>query len=114
MGWSRNQDGEVEYMPGDDFVIDESMTKIVLYPVWLPHIITFNSNGGVGTMENLVVEPNSIIEVPNCSYNPPPGYYFLGWATMEGGEVEYYIGDSFTMPSEEVYIVKFYAVWAKI
>ena len=65
-------------------------------------------------MEALVVEPGTSVELPNCSFNAPNGYYFVGWSTEKGGEVEYVAGQQITMPSEDIFTVTLYAVWAAI
>ena len=113
-GWALTEGGEKVYDGGDEFYFEEGQNKITLYPVWLPHKIVFDPNGGSGVMEALVVEPGTSVELPNCSFNAPNGYYFVGWSTEKGGEVEYTAGQQFTMPSEDIFTVTLYAVWAAI
>lgn len=113
-GWALTEGGEKVYDGGDEFYFEEGQNKITLYPVWLPHKIVFDPNGGSGVMEALVVEPGASVELPNCSFNAPNGYYFVGWSTEKGGEVEYTAGQQFTMPSEDIFTVTLYAVWAAI
>lgn len=113
-GWALTEGGEKVYDAGDEFYFEEGQNEITLYPVWLPHKIVFDSNGGSGVMEALVVEPGTSVELPNCSFNSPNGYYFVGWTTVKDGEVEYTAGQQFTMPSEDIFTVTLYAVWAAI
>lgn len=113
-GWALTEGGEKVYDAGDEFYFEEGQNEITLYPVWLPHKIVFDSNGGSGAMEALVVEPNTSVALPNCSFNSPSGFYFVGWSTEKGGEVEYVAGQQFTMPSEDIFTVTLYAVWAAI
>ena len=113
-GWALTEGGEKVYDAGDEFYFEEGQNEITLYPVWLPHKIVFDSNGGSGAMEALVVEPNTSVALPNCSFNSPSGFYFVGWSTEKGGEAEYVAGQQFTMPSEDIFTVTLYAVWAAI
>lgn len=113
-GWALIEGGEKVYDAGDEFYFEEGQNEITLYPVWLPHKIVFDSNGGSGAMEALVVEPNTSVALPNCSFNSPSGFYFVGWSTEKGGEAEYVAGQQFTMPSEDIFTVTLYAVWAAI
>ena len=113
-GWALTEGGEKVYDAGDEFYFEEGQNEITLYPVWLPHKIVFDSNGGSGVMVALVVEPGTSVELPNCSFNSPNGYYFVGWTTVKDGEVEYTAGQQFTMPSEDIFTVTLYAVWAAI
>ena len=113
-GWALTEGGEKVYDAGDEFYFEEGQNEITLYPVWLPHKIVFDSNGGSGAMEALVVEPNTSVALPNCSFNSPSGFYFVGWSTEKGSEAEYVAGQQFTMPSENIFTVTLYAVWAAI
>lgn len=113
-GWALTEGGEKVYDAGDEFYFEEGQNEITLYPVWLLHKIVFDSNGGSGVMVALVVEPGTSVELPNCSFNSPNGYYFVGWTTVKDGEVEYTAGQQFTMPSEDIFTVTLYAVWAAI
>lgn len=113
-GWALTEGGEKVYDAGDEFYFEEGQNEITLYPVWLPHKIVFDSNGGSGAMEALVVEPNTSVALPNCSFNSPSGFYFVGWSTEKGGEAEYVAGQQFTMPSEDIFTITLYAVWAAI
>lgn len=113
-GWALTEGGEKVYDAGDEFYFEEGQNEITLYPVWLSHKIVFDSNGGSGAMEALVVEPNTSVALPNCSFNSPSGFYFVGWSTEKGGEAEYVAGQQFTMPSEDIFTVTLYAVWAAI
>lgn len=113
-GWALTEGGEKVYDAGDEFYFEEGQNEITLYPVWLPHKIVFDSNGGSGAMEALVVEPNTSVALPNCSFNSPSGFYFVGWSTEKGSEAEYVAGQQFTMPSEDIFTVTLYAVWAAI
>lgn len=62
-----------------------------------PHQIVFDANGGSGTMDALIVEPNTSIEVPNCNFTAPSGFYFVGWTVTEGSDAEYVAGQLFTI-----------------
>ncbi len=55
--------------------------------------IRFDSNGGSGSIEELVIPNGSAFEVPECSFTPPEGKSFDYWEMMGAGVVP---GTSFT------------------
>ncbi|MBQ2829397.1 MAG: InlB B-repeat-containing protein [Oscillospiraceae bacterium] len=72
--------------------------------------VTFNANGGTGTMEPqgfLYDEPLHLIK--NTFTNGGRG--FLGWATSADGEVEYADGAEFEVSAEDGTGTTLYAVW---
>ena len=71
-------------------------------------IITFNANGGVGTMSIQNID-NSKKLSPNCFYRD--GYTFAGWATTADGAVVYTDGQEVTATSEDKGPVTLYAKW---
>ena len=114
LGWALSDGGEKIYDAEDRVVLEQGQTQITLYSVWTPHEIIFDSNGGSGTMSNLIVEPNANIDVPVCKFNPPEGMYFVGWAISADGEAIYFVGQQVSMPDENIFTVTLYAVWAAI
>ena len=70
--------------------------------------ITFNANGGSGTMsyQTVTVGVQSILN--ECTFTRD-GYMFAGWATSVGGTTEYTDGASITVNTENA--VSLYAIW---
>ena len=68
--------------------------------------ITFNANGGQGSMAILKVEPNSSVKLPENTFIRT-GYIFAGWALSSTGVVMYSDGATITPTSS----MTLYAVW---
>lgn len=70
--------------------------------------ITFNANGGSGTMpyQTVTVGVQSILN--ECTFTRE-GYMFAGWATSAEGTTEYTDGASITVNTENA--VSLYAIW---
>ncbi|MBQ9145946.1 MAG: InlB B-repeat-containing protein [Clostridia bacterium] len=66
------------------------------------HPITFNANGGSGTMP--ATEYVGTYTLPGCTFTAPSGKMFAGWATSAQGEV---IGDTYSVTAA----VEFFAIW---
>ena len=49
--------------------------------------VSFDPNGGTGTMESMVETPGYTTLLPDCSFTPPRGCVFLGWSYERDGEV---------------------------
>ena len=71
--------------------------------------VVFNSNGGIGTMENLKITTQASSMLPECIFTKT-GYTFTGWSTTNDNTVEYLNKAEYEMGVEESYIL--YAVWA--
>ena len=69
--------------------------------------VTFNANGGSGTMAAQAVTAGSTVNL-NANAFTKTGYTFAGWATSSSGAVAYADGGSFTMGSSGVTL---YAKW---
>ncbi len=71
--------------------------------------VTFNANGGTGSMASRSVLEGSSIALPENGFSNT-GSTFLGWATIPDATVpEFYPGDSFTVGDGDPV---FYAIWA--
>ena len=87
-----------------------STSITTLYAQWTKstYTVSFNSNGGTGTMENQDVAKGMPIILNQCTFDKY-GYIFLGWSTsLDNTVVKYYDGESFTPTSD----ISLYAVWA--
>lgn len=73
------------------------------------HTVTFNGNGGTGTMASQSVAEGSTISLPANVFTMS-GYYFAGWSTTPAASVpEYGNNGSFVMGTADVNL---YAVWS--
>ena len=92
-------------------VIELPITKVSTKMLDLSeeYTVTFNANGGNGSMEQLTCETFIKCELSRNSFTKD-GYIFVGWSTTPNGEIEFENG-------EEVYNIvmsgniDLYAVW---
>ena len=61
--------------------------------------ISFDPNGGTGTMKPMKVKAGEEFELPKCTFTPPEGREFAGWLAENGkvypaGDIVYSTGDS--------------------
>ena len=70
--------------------------------------ITFNANGGTGSMEPVTVEEGSRYVLPACGFIPPVNMQFSGWALSAGGSV---IADGAIMVTSNITL---YAIWEPV
>ena len=61
--------------------------------------ISFDPNGGTGTMQPMKVKSGEEFELPECTFTPPEGKEFAGWLAENGkvypaGDIVYSTGDS--------------------
>ena len=75
-----DQSVEVYGKPGQIIVFDAAM---ILKPWWevkpVYHTISFDPNGGSGTMESFSVNELSYFNIPECAFTPPAGQEFDKW-----------------------------------
>ena len=74
------------YPAGD---IAFSTTDIVLKATWKDKeaaevTISFEPNGGTGTMQPMKVKSGEEFELPECTFTPPKGKEFAGWLAENG------------------------------
>ena len=104
-GWATEPDGEIEYVDGAGVAFSEDTT---LYAVWKRIVtVSFNSNGGSGTMADVKTEADAESKLPNGSFTNA-GHSFEGWATEPDGEVVYVDGATVAFNSD----ITLYAVWS--
>lgn len=83
-GWNINADGSgMLYVDGEEININDDL---ILYAQWIPvtYKLTFNSNGGIGTMEDQVFtyDVSSVLDDLKFSKD---GYIFKEWNTKADG-----------------------------
>lgn len=82
----------------------------VLYAIWSPNTysVSFNSNGGSGSMESKLITFESTISLPSNSFSNT-GHTFAGWNTLANGTGTSYSDlASYTMGHENAVL---YAIW---
>ena len=104
--------GGVEYNAGDGYVV---LGNTEIKALWkdstvIPttFTITFNANGGTGSMEPVTVEEGSRYPLPTCGFIPPVNMQFSGWALSADGSV---IADGAIMVTSNITL---YAIWEPV
>ena len=104
--------GGAEYNAGDGYVV---LGNTEIKALWkdstvIPttFTITFNANGGTGSMEPVTVEEGSRYPLPTCGFIPPVNMQFSGWALSAGGSV---IADGAIMVTSNITL---YAIWEPV
>ena len=112
-GWNTQADGTgTAYKPGDSFTLTEDT---VLYAQWSKNApaqvkVSYNANGGVGTMESVTGDVGSKIVIRQSGFTRSE-YTFTGWNTQADGKgTAYKAGDSFTLTDKDTVL---YAQWSK-
>ena len=71
--------------------------------------ISFDANGGKGTMTSVIEDENSKYELPECTFTAPEGKEFAGWKVDGQGEL-LAAGDEITITAD----VKLVAQWKTV
>lgn len=84
-----------------------------LFARWIPksNKLHFNSNGGLGIMEDASVLSDEKIPLPACTFTKS-GYQFAGWSETSNGSFAYSNNDEYSMGVKPEYIL--YAIWQKV
>ena len=77
IGWKINNEGDL-LQPKESITLTADIT---LYAQWQATIYTvsFDPNGGTGTMDNVEVEKGQKLLLPQCKFTAPEGKEFAGW-----------------------------------
>ena len=70
-------------------------------------VVTFDANGGTGTMKHVIVANGTKYTIPECGFTGPSNLAFLGWSTSANGDVEYQPGDKVKINND----LTLYAIW---
>ena len=102
-GW---QIGPTTYQPGNTVTIQADTT---VSAVWAQETrtVSFDANGGSGSMKSVLVAAGGTLTLPECGYTAPSGRYFSGWQI--GGQT-YAAGSSITVTQNMTVT----AVWGQI
>jgi uncharacterized repeat protein (TIGR02543 family) len=119
-GWSKKEDGEADYQPGDEITLEDQ--GITLYAVWIKrpeniptYIITYDGNGYTSDPETVPRDTNAYAEGDPVRILPPDilvktGYAFVGWNTLEDGTgTPIAAGDIIECENENITL---YAIWS--
>ena len=104
--WNTKADGSgTSYKDKASIITDKSFT---LYAQWTPcYTITFDANGGEGTMDSLTIVSGEEIELPANTFTRD-GYVFAGWNTAPDGSGTAYKESSEISPTQNMTL---YAQW---
>ena len=93
------------YAPGDN--VPAVVTRLTAQFDSSSHsvTITFNGNGGTGTMDSVTVKAGANYTLPACGFTEPEGKQFKGWSTGADGSV--ISGTTYEVSSDTT----FYAIW---
>lgn len=111
-GWDTSSKASSEsYTDGDSYTMGD--TDVTLYAVWKTgYTITFDANGGTGTMANQVVSFGETVTLSKNTFTRS-GYSFAGWSTSSYTTIATYSdGAAYTMYSTSD--VTLYAVWMSV
>ena len=110
LGWSTNKNATAaQYKGGDKITVTENT---VLHAVWKPrtNTITFNANGGSGTLPTTIKVLSGKTATIGSSSMSRNGYWFLGWsASNTATTATYKTGSEISVLKDTV----LYAVWKK-
>ncbi len=104
-GWAFISSGSKAYANGDDYTFNENAT---LYARWVAapsSTVTFNANGGDGTMVGQTANQLTPLKANEFT---KLGYVFDGWAFISSGSKAYANGDDYTFNENAT----LYARWA--
>ena len=105
-GWS---DGTNIYQPGEKITF--SLKNRKLTAIWSNYKISFDSNGGEGSIDSIIVAKGSSITLPSLDSYIRNGYVALGWTLNKNSiEAGYTAGSSYKPTNN----VTFYAVWVSV
>ena len=98
-GWLIN---ETTFQPGNKVTVNSDLTVTASWkdaepPVAKTYIVTFNPNGGTGTMNAEEVEEGTRYVLPSCTFTAPEGQEFDCWMINEN---RYKVGDPVIVNSD--------------
>ncbi|MCL2528359.1 MAG: InlB B-repeat-containing protein [Defluviitaleaceae bacterium] len=107
-GWRTGPTGTaVQYTDGQNITVTANRT---MYAVWVRgYTVTFNANGGTGTMASQVFQRNTAQDLRANTFTRS-GHSFVGWRTSPSGTaVQYADGQRVTINANRT----LYAVWVQ-
>ena len=111
VGWNTEADGSGTSYTDKQVVNMTNVTNsiLTLYAQWeiIEYEVTFDSNGGTGIMEPLIVEAEREFEIPAHTFEKE-GYMFVGWNTKADGSGTSYGERQFITADSNITL---YAIW---
>ena len=108
-GWFTLQDGKGTQITATSIFNYDSNKTIYAYWVGVDNTITFDANGGTGTMETLTVKTGEEIELPSATFTKE-GKVFEKWVTnADGTGTTYNDGAKIKMPDGNLVLYAQYA-----
>ena len=99
-GWKVNGEGEL-LQAGEQIVVNGNVRLVAEWeniPV-TTFTVSFNANGGSGSMSSVTINEGEQFELPICSFVAPNGQEFAGWTV---GETLYQPGEKLTVTADVV------------
>ncbi len=114
VGWNTLANGSgTSYTAGSSYTVSGNVTLYAIWQLSPTYTITFNLNGGAGSLGNAVVIAGASTSLPASSVGTfyYTDYTFVGWNTLANGTgTSYNAGSSYTPTSN----VTLYAIWKSI
>ena len=102
--------GGNEKAVGDKITVSANTVVTAVWENIPEYIVSYNANGGSGTMVGDMVEENGKFTLENCTYIAPEGYKFKAWAIGSVNGEQKQPGEQITITGE-TYI---YAIWEAV
>ena len=90
---------------GDGY--NSNINKSVTFTTTNNHTVSFNANGGSGSMDAVVRTHGTTYDLPGCTFVAPSGKVFKCWAEGSAGGTERAVGYTHTVNAD----ITFYAKW---
>lgn len=104
-GWT---DGTTIYQPGVEYTF--SLGNRRLEAVWSMNKVSFDANGGTGSLDSVIFEKNETVTVPEFTNFARDGFITFGWSTEKTDKTaKYKPGDTFTPDGSCI----LYIIWQK-
>ena len=106
--WAIGGLGGEQKQPGDEITITE---ETYIYAVWedITYTVSFNANGGTGTMLDETEQLGGYV-LPQCTFTAPTGKQFKCWAEGSASGQQYDVSYEYDVTAN----VTFYAIWEDI
>ena len=86
---------------------NSNIDKSVTFTTTNNHTVSFNANGGSGSMDAVVRTHGTTYDLPGCAFVAPSGKVFKCWAEGSAGGTERAVGYTHTVNAD----ITFYAKW---
>ena len=110
VGWKVGTDDTVR-QPGYEITITGDVTVTAQWELIPPtmYTVSFDANGGSGSMAELTKEEGTKFELPANGFTAPEGYRFVGWK-VNGAGVTLAVGTEFTVTGNVTLVAQWEAI----